>query len=47
MQKQIDAEKASGEIEDEEAERKEDEQEAPPTNGAANGSKHSIDINVN
>ncbi len=44
MKKEIDGEKNAGEIEGEE------EEEAPPppaANGAANGQKHSIDINVN
>ena len=43
MQKQIAAEKASGEIDDE----KEEEEEAPPPMNGNGGQQHSIDINVN
>ena len=44
MQKQIAAEKASGEIDDED---KEEEEEAPPPMNGNGGQQHSIDINVN
>jgi len=47
MQKQIAAEKASGDIEDDEENEQGQEQEEPKANGDANGTKHSIDINVN